>query len=107
MTLPRLAPPGGLTIGSKHFPEGTILSINPWVMHHSRELWGPDAREFNPDRWLKDDAGELDRYFMPVSDLLTTNTHNKSMLSRQLTRPLSSYSGDKGTILAQASILPA
>ncbi|KAJ4406658.1 hypothetical protein N0V85_004476 [Neurospora sp. IMI 360204] len=107
MTLPRLAPPGGLTIGSKHFPEGTILSINPWVMHHSRELWGPDAREFNPDRWLKDNAGELDRYFMPVSDLLTTNTHNKSMLSRQLTRPLSSYSGDKGTILAQASILPA
>ena len=69
MTLPRLAPPGGLTIGDKHFPENTILSINPWVMHYSRELWGPDAHEFNPDRWLKDGAGELDRYFMPVSDL--------------------------------------
>lgn len=86
MALPRLTPPGGLAIGSKHFPEGIIVSINLWVMHHSREFWGPDAREFNPNRWLKGDSRELDRYFKPVNDFLIINTRNKSILSRQLTR---------------------
>lgn len=67
MGLPRVAPIGGVTIGDKHFPEGTILSINPWVMHHNKEIWGPDAREFNPDRWSRADASDLDKFFMPVS----------------------------------------
>ncbi len=26
---PRVAPKGGITIGTRHFPEGTTLSINP------------------------------------------------------------------------------
>ncbi|KAK0617794.1 benzoate 4-monooxygenase cytochrome P450 [Bombardia bombarda] len=67
MGLPRLAPKGGLTIGDRHFPEGTILSINPWVMHHSKEIWGEDARVFNPDRWLRGEKEVmvLERYFMP------------------------------------------
>lgn len=86
MTLPRLAPSGGLTIGSEHFPEGTILSINYCVMHHSKELWGPDVREFNPDRWLRNNVRELDKYFMPVSDLLVTNTQGKGIFPSQLTR---------------------
>lgn len=106
MTLPRLAPPGGLAIGNKHFPEGTIVSINPWVMHHSKEFWGPDAREFNPDRWLKGDSRDLDRYFMPVRDLLIINTHNKSCFVPPADPSLSPCSGGKGTIPAQASILP-
>lgn len=67
MGLPRVVPAGGLDIGDEHFTEGTTVSINPWVMHLSKEIWGPDAREFNPDRWLKDDAAALDGYFMPVS----------------------------------------
>src|SRR5690606_28307057 len=33
--LPRVLPKGGLTIGDRTFPAGTILSINPWVMHYS------------------------------------------------------------------------
>jgi len=28
MGLPRVAPKGGLTIGNRHFPEGTILSVH-------------------------------------------------------------------------------
>jgi cytochrome P450 len=67
MGLPRVAPKGGLTIGDRTFPAGTILSINPWVMHYSKEIWGPDAHEFNPDRWLSESAAALDKYWMPVS----------------------------------------
>ena len=67
MGLPRVAPPGGLTIGDRTFPAGTILSINPWVMHHSTEIWGPDAKEFNPDRWLSESISTVEKYWIPVS----------------------------------------
>ncbi|KAK7917833.1 cytochrome P450 [Apiospora marii] len=65
MGLPRLAPKEGVTIGHETFPSGTILSVNPWVIHHSRELWGPDASQFNPDRWITGNVAEMERYWMP------------------------------------------
>lgn len=65
MGLPRIAPAGGLTIGDTTIPAGTTVSVNPWVIHHSKELWGPDALEFNPDRWLGPDAAQLDKYWCP------------------------------------------
>lgn len=43
MGLPRVAPKGGLTIGDRTLPEGTTVSVSPWVIHHSKEIWGPDA----------------------------------------------------------------
>ena len=49
------------------FPEGTVLSINPYVLQTSKSLWGSDAKEFNPDRWFGPDASTLERYFCPVS----------------------------------------
>ncbi|KAH6659961.1 cytochrome P450 [Truncatella angustata] len=64
MGLPREVPTGGLTIGDKTFAAGTILSVNSWVMHYSTEIWGPDAAEFRPERWLGEDADALDKYFM-------------------------------------------
>lgn len=64
MTLPRLAPKGGIEIGNKVFPEGITLSGSPWVMHRSRELWGDDVDEYRPERWLQG-GGDLDKYFMP------------------------------------------
>ena len=68
MSLPRVAPAGGIEIGDRKFPQGTILSVNGWVIHLSEEIWGPDAREFNPDRWFREDAAELEKkYFIPVS----------------------------------------
>lgn len=67
MQLPRIAPKGGLTIGNRTIPEGTIVSVSPWVMHHSKEFWGEDAHEFNPDRWLQPDIASKEKYWIPVS----------------------------------------
>lgn len=68
MGLPRTVPAEGITIGDRTFKEGTILSVNPWVLHRSREIWGPDAREFVPERWFREGAAELEkRWYMPVS----------------------------------------
>jgi len=52
--LPRLIPPGdGLDVGGKHFPQGVVLSVPAYTMHHSKEIWGSDADEYRPERWEK------------------------------------------------------
>ena len=33
-------------------PRGTKIILCPWAVNFSKELWGPDAEEFKPDRWL-------------------------------------------------------
>ncbi|CEI63369.1 hypothetical protein FVEN_g102 [Fusarium venenatum] len=65
MGLPRIAPKGGLTFGDRTIPGGTIVSVSPWVIHHSKEFWGEDAHEFNPDRWLKGDVATKEKFWIP------------------------------------------
>ncbi|KAL8783183.1 MAG: hypothetical protein Q9213_004812 [Squamulea squamosa] len=51
--LPRVVPPGsGVTIASHHFPSLTVLSVPTYTIHHSTSIWGPDAGQFNPSRWV-------------------------------------------------------
>ncbi|KAF2705103.1 cytochrome P450 3A3 [Pleomassaria siparia CBS 279.74] len=50
--LPRVVPPGpGVTISGHHFPQGTVLSVPAYTMHHSTWIWGADADTFRPERW--------------------------------------------------------
>ncbi|TVY36064.1 Benzoate 4-monooxygenase [Lachnellula occidentalis] len=50
--LPRLVPPGaGVDILGHHFAPYTVLSVPAYTIHHSKEIWGPDAEEFKPERW--------------------------------------------------------
>ncbi|TLD19862.1 hypothetical protein PspLS_09734 [Pyricularia sp. CBS 133598] len=35
-----------------HIPKGTVVVFSPWAMNRDPKSWGPDARTFNPDRWL-------------------------------------------------------
>ncbi|KAK6218188.1 hypothetical protein LQW54_002941 [Pestalotiopsis sp. IQ-011] len=67
MALARRVPEGGLTIGDKTFAPGPLVSVNSWVIHFSTEIWGSDAAEFRPDRWLGENAAALEKNFMPVS----------------------------------------
>lgn len=41
------------TIGNVRIPKGTTLTVSPWAINRNRALWGPDAAEFKPDRWLE------------------------------------------------------
>ncbi|TVY84274.1 Cytochrome P450 monooxygenase [Lachnellula suecica] len=50
--LPRVVPKGGVTVLGRHFEEGVILSVNPWVIHRRREVFGADADLFSPARWM-------------------------------------------------------
>ncbi|EON62070.1 benzoate 4-monooxygenase [Coniosporium apollinis CBS 100218] len=50
--LPRVVPPGpGIDVSGHHFPQATVLSVPAYTIHHSKEIWGPDADEFVPERW--------------------------------------------------------
>ena len=33
-------------------PEGTTVVMSPYAVNLSPQLWGEDAHEFNPDRWM-------------------------------------------------------
>ncbi|KAJ4343658.1 hypothetical protein N0V95_006597 [Ascochyta clinopodiicola] len=32
-------------------PKGTIVGYSPYAMHHRKDLFGPDADEYKPERW--------------------------------------------------------
>ncbi|KAK3680865.1 cytochrome P450 [Podospora appendiculata] len=52
LALERVVPRGGADICGQRFAEGTVVGINPWVVHRNKELYGEDADRWNPDRWL-------------------------------------------------------
>ncbi|KAH7254218.1 cytochrome P450 [Fusarium redolens] len=33
-------------------PRGTMVILCPWAINRAHELWGPDADDFNPERWM-------------------------------------------------------
>ena len=43
------------TILDQFVPRGTRVIIPPWAINFSKDLWGLDADDFNPDRWLGPD----------------------------------------------------
>jgi cytochrome P450 len=40
------------TLVGKHIPKGTIIILAPEITNHLEELWGPDAKKFNPERFM-------------------------------------------------------
>lgn len=67
MGLPRVAPKGGLTIGDTTLPEGTTVTVSPWVIHHSKEIFGPDAvSSAGPPRFVGKTNRKVIMRLMPI-----------------------------------------
>lgn len=66
--LPREIPQGsqGLHLKGKYYPPGTVLSVPIYTVHHLQDVWGPDAREFKPERW-EDVTPRQKKAFIPFS----------------------------------------
>lgn len=64
---------GGKDGKSKIFvPKGASVDYSVYVMHHRKDIWGPDAEDFRPERWENRKAGWE---FLPVNMvLLSTNS---------------------------------
>lgn len=37
------------------------------VIHSSKEIWGADAQEWNPERWMSGDTKDLEKNWLVVS----------------------------------------
>ena len=66
LIMPRLVPKGGLGICGYHFPEDASLGINAWVAHANTAVFGADADQFRPERWLENEAktAQMEGYFL-------------------------------------------
>ncbi|KAJ7135106.1 cytochrome P450 [Mycena filopes] len=51
--------PGGKPI---YIPPNTMIPYGPIVMHRRKDLWGPDALEFDPERFIDE---RLHKYLVP------------------------------------------
>ena len=53
LPMERVVPASGLQLDNTFIPPGTIVGINPWILHRDTRIFGSDAEEWNPDRWLQ------------------------------------------------------
>ncbi|TKW50967.1 Pisatin demethylase [Colletotrichum tanaceti] len=64
LNITRVVPPEGAELDGHFFPGGTQVAVNGWVLHRDRRIFGLDADEFRPERWLADaeEAKRMERY---------------------------------------------
>ncbi|KAF7305297.1 Cytochrome P450 [Mycena chlorophos] len=71
MGLPRTVPEGGLVVRGLPLVSGTTVGVPIYTIHRDKDIWGVDAEEFQPARWLKagdDQRAPLAIAFKPFSD---------------------------------------
>ncbi|KAL8920034.1 MAG: hypothetical protein Q9208_006489 [Pyrenodesmia sp. 3 TL-2023] len=61
LTMPRVIPTEGATISGFHFAPGYRVGMNGAVVQYNKDVFGPDADEFDPERWIKGDAARMER----------------------------------------------
>ncbi|KAF3387027.1 Cytochrome P450 momooxygenase [Penicillium rolfsii] len=57
--------PEDLTVDGHKIPRGTAVGISPRAQNRDRAIWGDDADDFRPERWLESE--EKTRYFESVN----------------------------------------
>ena len=64
LNITRLVPPEGAELDGQRFPGGVTIAANGWVLHRDREVFGADADDFRPGRWLEDEerARRMERF---------------------------------------------
>lgn len=64
LPLARVSPPEGLHLNGYFFPAGVQLTVYSWVFHRNKDVFGDDAMEFRPERWLSGEKSQhLQAYF--------------------------------------------
>ncbi|KAH6664149.1 putative P450 monooxygenase [Halenospora varia] len=56
-----VVPAGGAQMSGRFFPEGTVVGVSPWSLHYNKDIFGPDVKEFRPERWLIAESASLEK----------------------------------------------
>ncbi|KAG9244294.1 cytochrome P450 [Calycina marina] len=78
--LERVVPLGGMNVCGEYLREGTSVGMNAWVVHRNRAVFGEDADEWRPERWL---GPEEQRKKMEAS-LLTFGGGHRTCLGKHI-----------------------
>lgn len=62
LTMPRIIGDSGLEVAGTMIPKGWKIGMNAAVMGRSTAIYGLDANDFRPQRWLESGGETLDRY---------------------------------------------
>ncbi|KAK4463171.1 Pisatin demethylase [Cladorrhinum samala] len=63
MALERYVPEGGLALpDGSVVPPGTKVGMNPYIAGRNKAVYGPDADEFRPERWMQSDGEDDEAY---------------------------------------------
>jgi cytochrome P450 len=54
-------------IDGRYYPKGTEVSVNGWVLHRDKSIFGDDVEEFRPERWFERDAKTMTGHLYNVS----------------------------------------
>jgi len=79
--LERLVPEVGAELCGAKLRPGTVVGINPVVVHHNTEIFGSDAALFRPERWLEADSEKLK---VMERTLLTFGTGARSCIGKNI-----------------------
>ncbi|KAM5359488.1 hypothetical protein ACJZ2D_014423 [Fusarium nematophilum] len=56
MSMERYVPHGGFALpNGDYLPQGTIVGMSPYILARNKSVYGDDADEFRPERWLRDE----------------------------------------------------
>ncbi|KAI0123214.1 cytochrome P450 [Xylariales sp. AK1849] len=66
VSLTRVVPHIGATISGQRIPGGTTVGMSFMHVHQNAEIF-PDPLSFKPERWLGEDAGELENWLVAFS----------------------------------------
>ncbi|KAF2022781.1 cytochrome P450 pisatin demethylase-like protein [Setomelanomma holmii] len=53
LSMPRHAPKEGIVLAGKLIPGGYRVGMNPAVVHYDEEIFGQDAEQYRPQRWME------------------------------------------------------
>lgn len=63
-TMPRVVPMGGLTLDNRFVPAGYRVGMNAAVLHRNMDIFGGDAADYRPSRWLEGETADLEKHML-------------------------------------------
>ncbi|KAL2848899.1 cytochrome P450 [Aspergillus pseudoustus] len=82
--LPRVTPAEGLNIEGYYTNASTTVSISPLAQNRCRAIFGEDANEWRPERWIEGEGNTLEKIRQMDKQLATFGYGSRTCIGRNL-----------------------